>query len=281
VAAAEERGEPTAPILDDLRRDGASSDEVALVEQAAGEVRRLDRLFRPYLPSQVAERLVDEPGSGRLGGVERRVSVLFADLAAFTTFSETRAPTVVIEMLNTYWAVVVPVIDLRGGVIEQFAGDGIMATFNTATEQPDHADRAARTALAIVAAGRSIAASHPGWPIFRAGVNTGTAVVGNVGAVGRRSFAVIGDTTNTASRLMSLGDPGDVTVSRATWEALGPGRQGVDLGESSVKGRRQPVDAWILSALAPEPLPHPDAGHRPERSAAEGSVAPPPDGDDR
>ena len=128
-----------------------------------------------------------------------------------------------------------------------------MATFNTATEQPDHADRAARTALAIVAAGRPIAATHPGWPIFRAGVNTGTAVVGNVGAVGRRSFAVIGDTTNTASRLMSLGDPGEVTVSRATWEALGPGRQGVALGESSVKGRRQPVDAWILSALGPEP----------------------------
>jgi len=281
VAAAEERGEPTAPILDDLRRDGASSDEVALVEQAAGEVRRLDRLFRPYLPSQVADRLVDEPGSARLGGVERRVSVLFADLASFTTFSETRAPTVVIEMLNTYWAVVVPAIDAHGGVIEQFAGDGIMATFNTATEQPDHADRAARTALAIVAAGRSIAATHPGWPIFRAGVNTGTAVVGNVGAVGRRSFAVIGDTTNTASRLMSLGDPGEVTVSRATWEALGPGRQGVALGESSVKGRRQPVDAWILSALGPEPVPHPDAGHRPERSAAEGSVEPPPDGDDR
>ncbi|HEY7969193.1 MAG TPA: adenylate/guanylate cyclase domain-containing protein, partial [Candidatus Limnocylindrales bacterium] len=275
----------TAPILEDLRRDGASSDEVALVAQAAGEVRRLDRLFRPYLPAQVAERLVDEPGIARLGGVERRVSVLFADLASFTTFSETRAPTVVIEMLNTYWAVVVPVIDARGGVIEQFAGDGIMATFNTATEQPDHADRAARTGLAIVAAAAPLAATHPGWPTFRAGVNTGPAVVGNVGAVGRRSFAVIGDTTNTASRLMSLGDAGEVTVSRATWEALGPGRQGVALGESSVKGRRQPVDAWILSGLGPDPdrglEPEPGAGHRPERSGAEGSVEPPSNGDDR
>src|SRR6185503_20874579 len=106
------------------------------------------------------------------------------------------------------------------------AGDGVMASFNTATDQPDHAIRAAATGLAIVAAGRELAARNPTWPVFRVGVNTGPAVVGNVGAVGRRSFAVIGDTTNTASRLMSLGDPGEVTVSRATWEALGPGRQG-------------------------------------------------------
>jgi adenylate cyclase len=243
VAAADARGESTAPVLAALRQEGASSDEVELVAQAAGEVRRLDRLFGPYLPSQVATRLREEPAAAELGGVERRVSVLFADLASFTTFSETRSPSEVITMLNAYWAVVVPVIDAHGGVIEQFAGDGVMATFNTATDQPDHAVRAARTALAIVAAGRPLA-------VFRVGVNTGPAVVGNVGAEGRQSFAVIGDTTNTAARLMSVGEAGQVVVSGATWTALGDAATGTALGPSAVKGRRQRVDAWVLTAVA-------------------------------
>ena len=249
VAAADERGESTDRVLAGLRRDGASSDEVALLAQASREVRRLDALFRPYLPAQVATRLREEPEISRLGGVERQVSVVFADLAGFTTFSETRAPSEVIEMLNAYWAVVVPAIDRLGGVIEHFAGDGVMASFNTATDQPEHALGAATTALAIVDAGRALAAEHPGWPIFRAGVNTGRAVVGNVGAVGRRSFAVIGDTTNTAARLMALGEPGQVVVSATTWAALGDERQGVALGASVVKGRRRPVDAWVLTAV--------------------------------
>jgi len=249
VATVDERGESIDRVLAGLRRDGASSDEVALVTQAAREVRRLDDLFRPYLPEQLAARLRTEPSAGELGGVEREVSVLFADLAGFTTFSESRAPSEVIGMLNAYWAVVVPVIDGHGGVVEHFAGDGVMASFNTATDQPDHAIRAAATGLAIVAAGRELAARNPTWPVFRVGVNTGPAVVGNVGAVGRRSFAVIGDTTNTASRLMSLGEPGQVVVSERTWSALGARRDGVALGASVVKGRRRPVDAWVLASV--------------------------------
>ena len=83
-----------------------------------------------------------------------------------------------------------------------------MAIFNAGGDQPDHARRAARAALAIVEAGRPLAAAHPDWPIFRVGVNTGPAVVGNVGVAGRLSFAAIGDTSNVAARLMSAGEPG-------------------------------------------------------------------------
>jgi class 3 adenylate cyclase len=249
VVAADERGDPPERVFGQLRRDGASSDEVALLAQAAGEVRRLDALFRPYLPSQLATRLRHQPAMAELGGEEREVSVVFADLASFTTFSETRSPTVVITMLNRYWADVVPVIDEAGGVVEQFVGDGVMASFNSAGDMPDHATRAARTALAIVAAGRRIAESNAGWPLFRAGVNTGPAVVGNVGSEGRRSFAVIGDTINTASRLLSAGQPGQVVIADATWEGLGSGRRGTALGATPIKGRRRPVTAWILDGL--------------------------------
>ncbi len=175
---------------------------------------------------------------------------MFADLAAFTTFSEMRAPTTVITMLNEYWAVVVPVIDAAGGVIEQFAGDGVMAIFNASGDQPDHARRAARAALAIIDAGRPVALSHDGWPIFRAGVNTGPVVVGNVGAAGRQSYAAIGDTTNVAARLMVAGEPGQVVVSGATWRALGVGADGIALGPTRVKGKRALVEAWVLRAVS-------------------------------
>jgi adenylate cyclase len=247
VASAGERGEPSeARVLARLRREGASGDEVKLLAQAAHELRRLDESFRPYLPSVIAHGIRQGPDAGRLGGDEREVSVLFADLAGFTTFSETRSPTEVITMLNEYWAAVVPAIDAGGGEIEQFAGDGVMAVYNVGNDQPDHALRAARAGLAIIHAGESLAASHRDWPTFRVGVNSGPAVVGSVGAEGRRSFAVIGDTTNVAARLLTVGRAGQVVVARSTWDALGATRDGLALGATSVKGKRDPIEAWVV-----------------------------------
>ncbi|MDH5242991.1 MAG: adenylate/guanylate cyclase domain-containing protein [Chloroflexota bacterium] len=253
VADADARGESTAGVLAELRREGASDDDLALLTKAAQEVRRLDAAFRPYLPGVVAQGIRDRaPGAGRLGGEERQVSVVFADLAGFTSFSETRSPTEVIEMLNDYWGAVVPAIDATGGTIEQFAGDGVMVIFNAAADQSDHARRAARAGLAIVAAGRPLAQAHPHWPIFRVGINTGPAVVGNVGSDARRSFAAIGDTINTAARLMAAGDPGHVVVGKPTWDALGGQQSGAHLGGVSVKGKRIPVEAWRLDSAPPD-----------------------------
>jgi adenylate cyclase len=250
VAAADARGGSVDRVLARLRSEGASSDEVALLAGAAHELRRLDASFQPYLPSPVADRIRRQGGPAMaLGGEERVISALFADLAGFTTFSETREPTEVLAMLNAFWAVVVPVINAAGGVIEHFAGDGVMAIFNAGGDQPDHARRAAGSALAIVEAAGPLAAAHPGWPIFRVGINTGAAVVGDLGAEARRSFAAIGDATNTAARLMAAAEPGQVVVGRATWDALGPEAIGVALGPIMVKGKREAVEAWRLSAL--------------------------------
>ncbi len=249
VASAGFRGEPTEPVLESLRREGASSDELALLSRAAGEVRRLDATFRPYLPAPVARRL-RRGRSAPAPGVERQVSVLFADLAGFTTYSETRRPTDVLAMLNTYWAEVVPAIDAAGGVIEHFAGDGVMVIFNASGDQPDHARRAARTGLRVASIGRTLAATHEDWPLFRVGINTGGAVVGDLGAAGRKSFAVIGDTTNVAARLASVGQPGEVVVSDGTWAALAEGTDGASLGPTRVKGKTAPVDAWVLRGLS-------------------------------
>jgi class 3 adenylate cyclase len=248
VATAQAEGRPVERVLDQLRSEGATSDEVALLAGTADELRRLDATFQPYLPSVVTERIRQSGGPGRaLPGEERVVTVMFADLAGFTTFSETRPATEVLEMLNTFWAAVVPAIDAAGGVIEHFAGDGIMAIFNAQGDQPDHARRAAAAARAIVLAARPIAASHRGWPTFRVGINTGPAVLGDVGAAERRSFSVIGDTTNTAARLMTAAEPGQVVVGRATWEAIADVTSAEALGPIRVKGKRDPIDVWRLA----------------------------------
>ena len=258
VARADERGESTDAVIDALRDEGASADEVALVASAAVEIRRLDTLFRPYLPSVVADQLRTEgaaasaegaPELAGLGVVEREVSVLFADLAGFTRFSEQREPGEVIEMLNTYWAEIVPAIHDAGGDVGGFEGDGVMATFNTAGDQPDHALRAARAGLTIVEVAGRIASTHPGWPTFRVGVNTGPAVVGNVGSEERRELGVIGDTTNVAARLLTLAEPGQVVIAGATRGELGPGAAASPLGPRAVKGKSRPIDAWVLVSL--------------------------------
>jgi class 3 adenylate cyclase len=249
LARADARGEGSAAVLADLRREGASSDQLALLAEAAREIRRVDELFRPYLPQAYAERLRAEPESGQRT-VQREVSVVFADLAGFTSFSEAHEPTEVIAMLNQYWEAAVPIIDRAGGSVEHFAGDGVLVMFNTVVEQPDHPMRAVRCALDMVHSADRLAETRTRWPRFRAGVNTGRAAVGTVGGGGRRSFATIGDTTNLGSRLMSAGAPGQVVISATTRSAIEPAvgteLETTALGKLTLKGKRDPVPAWVV-----------------------------------
>jgi class 3 adenylate cyclase len=250
VAEANATGKSIDEVLDHLRREGATDEEIGMLTAAARELTRLDDLFRPYLPAFVGEQLRSDPGIARLGGEDRNVSVLFADLAGFTAFSEQHPPAEIIEMLNTYWAAVVPVIEHAGGVVDYFAGDGVLAVFNARGDQVDHAERAVTAGLAIVDSARSVGTANPGWPMFRVGVNTGRAVVGNVGIEGRRSFAVIGDTTNVAARLLAGAEVGSVVASAATWVAIGDRIEGVPLGSLVLKGKRDPVEAWSVTGAA-------------------------------
>jgi adenylate cyclase len=92
-----------------------------------------------------------------------------------------------------------------------------------------------------------VAAEHPGWPRFRVGVNTGEAVVGNVGGGAQRSFAAIGDTTNLASRLVSAAQAGQVILGPRTWRAVQSAMSAAPLGALQLKGKREPVEAWALT----------------------------------
>ena len=223
------------------------ADQIPLLERAAAQLRDVDRLYRPYVPTGLAERLREDPSAAALGGVEREVSVLFADLQGFTRFSEHAAPSDVIAMLNAYWAVTVPVVVREhGGLIERFAGDAVMVVFNAARDQDDHARRAVDAALGMQRAAEAARQGRPDWPRFRAGVNTGTAIVGNVGTEEQRSFSAIGDTTNVAARLQGLAEPGQVVISAATSAGLSEDYELSGLGRRDVKGKDQPVVAYVV-----------------------------------
>jgi adenylate cyclase len=225
-------------------------DQAALLERAATQLRAVDRLYRPYVPAPLAERLRRDPRAAELGGETRNVSVLFADLQGFTAFSEHADPTDVIRMLNAYWAVTVPVVVRdHGGLIERFAGDAVIVVFNATGEQADHARRAVAAALAMQAAADEVAAGRTGWPRFRAGVNTGPAVVGNVGTAEHRSFAVIGDTTNLAARLQGAAAPGQVVIGASTAEAIAGEAVVEALEPLHLKGKSEPVSAFVVLRL--------------------------------
>jgi adenylate cyclase len=232
------------------RRHGLAAGEAEVLERAAQEIRRLDELFRPYLSPQLADRLRADPAAGQLGGEQRQVSVLFADLQGFTAFSERAGPSEVIGMLNEYWGGTVPVLEAEGGLIERFAGDAVMVVFNAAADQDDHAARASRAALELQRASGLIADARPGWPRFRAGVNTGPAVIGNVGSAERRSFTAVGDTTNLAARLQAQAEPGQVVIGGATLAALGAGAQVIPLGPLDLKGKSERVEAYVLEGFS-------------------------------
>jgi adenylate cyclase len=121
--------------------------------------------------------------------------------------------------------------------------------FNADGSQPDHAERAARAALDLQARCVELATRKPDWPRLRAGVNTGPAVVGHVGAAQQRSFTAIGDTTNVAARLQAAAAPGEVVVAAATRARLGEAAVVRRLAPIAAKGKREPVEAFALESL--------------------------------
>ncbi len=253
IAAAQAGGgETTAGVIERLRMDGATSEELALLERAAGELQRADELFRPYLPQQFAAHARTDPARARPGsGEEREVTVLFADLSGFTSFSEQQSPAAVVELLNAVWAAAVPAITEQDGLIESFAGDGLMAIFNAVGDQPDHAVRATRAAFGLLDAISGLAAErNEPIPGFHIGLNSGTAFVGSIGGAGRQAFSAIGDTTNLGSRLLGVAGPGEVVIGERTWQLLGDTASGTPLEPVRLKGKREPVRAWRLEALA-------------------------------
>jgi adenylate cyclase len=152
--------------------------------------------------------------------------------------------------LNGYYGRLVPLLEADGGVVHQIIGDAVMVIFNQNGDQPDHAARAARTALSFQAAATQLAEAHPEWPRFRAGVNSGEVLSGLVGGPsGHRKHGVVGDTVNLAARLQAEAPVGEVVLGGETMRRLPPGAVVERLPELRVKGKAEPVEAYVLRSL--------------------------------
>lgn len=186
---------------------------------------------------------------GQTAAGRREMSILFADLQGFTTFSENHTPGEVTSMLNAYFQVAVPPVVRRyGGEVDRIIGDALMVTFNKRGDQPDHARRAAAAGLALQRETARVADAHPGWPRFRVGINSGEVSVGLLGTEGGRTHTVIGDTVNVASRLEGRAPGGSVAIGPTTKEAL-PDAVTEPLGLLELKGKAEPLPAYRLVSL--------------------------------
>jgi class 3 adenylate cyclase len=228
----------------------AAAAQLAAALENARLYRQVDRLFRSYLSPDVARALLADPELARLGGAHAELTVLFADLRGYTTFSEARDAATVVDLLNRYFGAIVPLVLGERGTVAQFAGDAIMAIWGAPTPVERHAERACRAAIRIRRRIDDLAAGHPDWPRFRFGLATGIAVVGNVGASEVRTFTAIGDTTNLAARLQTFAQPGSIVIDAATAEALGAAASLRPLGEIELRGIAGPVTAFELLDLA-------------------------------
>jgi adenylate cyclase len=181
----------------------------------------------------------------------RDVSVILADLAGFTSFAEQHDPAEVAAMLNAYYGRIIPLMERVGGEVHQIVGDELMIVFGTRTDSGDHAARAARAGLLLQRAARSVARGHDDWPRFRVGVNSGEVLAGVVGGTrGHRKHGFVGDVINLAARLQAEAPVDGVLIGEATFRQLG-GRAVVEaLPPRRVKGKQEPVTAYILHNLA-------------------------------
>ena len=165
------------------------------------ERRTLSEVFGQYVPKAIADRLISD--RGLLEPVEGTATVLFIDVAGFTKMTEVNGPGRVVSVLNAFFDEATATITRHDGVVTQFIGDAIMATFNLPAKDPKHATNAVRAALEIIelAAKRSFDGQQLN---IRAGVATGPVIAGSVGGGGRQTYSLYGDTVNLAARLEAL-----------------------------------------------------------------------------
>jgi len=162
-------------------------------------------MFQHYLNPHVIERVIRNPELLKLGGEKREISSVFTDVAGFTSISEDLSPEELVNLLNEYLSEMTAVILESGGTLDKYEGDAIIAFWNAPLDQPNHALRACRAALACqerlerMRAGIKETYGHELY--MRIGVNSGDAVVGNMGSQTRFDYTAMGDTINLAARL--------------------------------------------------------------------------------
>jgi len=232
-----------------------------------GERRQVRGAFSRYLSPAVVERLARDPSSLRLGGEMRPMTLLFCDIRGFTTISESLDAEELTSFINRFLTPMTDIILERGGTIDKYMGDAIMAFWNAPLDDTEHASNAARAALAMI--GRlgvlnnewrtaALAAGRPYHPVaIGVGLNTGVCCVGNVGSDQRFDYSVLGDTVNLASRLEGQSKTYGVSIVAGTATAEEtPELAWLELDLIRVKGKDNAVRIFALlgdETVAAEP----------------------------
>lgn len=236
-----------------------SRDEVGRLAGAFNRMTRDLRLKEEYrsvldkvVSPEVARQLVE--GGVELGGENRRVTVLFADVRGFTALTREMAPQDVIGLLNECMQRLSEAVEAEGGVVDKYVGDEVMAVFGAPVAQADHAARAVRAAVRMQRAVAELNAHRAGRgePALEVGVglNTGEVVAGNMGSVDRLNYTVLGSPVNLAARVCAAAGPGEILVTGAVVEEAGDPGRFRERGSRSFKGVGREVPVYAVEAAA-------------------------------
>jgi adenylate cyclase len=216
--------------------------------------RLLRKSFALYLAPQVIEKMLSSNKLPVLGGETREVTVFFSDLVGFSSISEKMTPGELVNFMNEYLSAMTDIIESKGGYIDKYIGDSIVAVFGAPTDDPDHATNAAYAALGCRARleelNRSSAAFRGYEVAHRMGLNSGEALVGNIGSRRRFNYSVMSDAVNVASRLEGANKfyGTTITASETTVSLTGSTFAWRELDAIRVKGRTTPVKIYELMA---------------------------------
>jgi adenylate cyclase len=233
-----------------LRDPNEAAFGVAMVLDDVSEKKRLESVRR-YLPPALVDQVRDIDAAQR--PQRRDITVLFADVRGFSTFSENLDPETLIQIINGYFTEAVQAITQYEGLTDKFMGDAVMALFNTPLNpQERHVERAVRTALMIQdrMAVYQTSLSQQRQLHFGIGIHTGEAVVGNVGSHLRKDYSAIGDAVNLAKRLQENAAPDQIIVSQAVYDEVKAIVVAEALNPIRVKGRQALEQVYLLKSLA-------------------------------
>ncbi len=239
--------------LDNMRADefGVLADEFNAMVAGLREKEHIATTFGRHVGAKIAHELLE--AKEELSGVDRVLSVLFADIRGFTTRCERLNPKEAVQLLNHYHESMTRIIEANGGIVNQLVGDGIMALFGATGNAPRHANDATSAAIEMIRGLEKLNAEleAEGFEGVRigVGVNTGPAVVGTIGSPMRKEYTAIGDTVNTAARIEGLTkEVGcEILIAKSTWESSDPKPDAKELEPMEIRGRRDRLVLYQVS----------------------------------
>lgn len=203
-----------------------------------------------YLSDALVEAIVSDTRAIELGGKRAKVTILFADVVAFTPLAERHAPEDVVRLLNELFTFLTEIVFKHGGMVDKFIGDCVMAVFGVPEQRENDGEQAALAALEMIEwleTGNAKWSAEFGRELqLGIGISTGTAIVGNLGSTKRMEYTAIGDTVNIAARLEMLAKPGQILISEATRAELGDDFEIEDLGLRDITGRKEQIRIFEL-----------------------------------